>query len=97
MDVYAGVSGLSVGLEQAKVSKSQWVIEYVSEAARAFKKNHPDCEVMLEDCNTVLRHALKEHTHVKKWKILTKGEVELLAGGPPCQGFSIMNKFNNRE
>ena len=97
MDVYAGVGGLSVGLEQAGVAKTRWAIEYVPEAARAFKKNHRDCEVMLDDCNTILRHALKGHTHVKRWKIPTKGEVELLVGGPPCQGFSIMNKFNERE
>lgn len=26
-----------------------------------------------------------------------KGEVELLCGGPPCQGFSGMNRFNSRQ
>ena len=26
-----------------------------------------------------------------------KGEVELLCGGPPCQGFSGMNRFNTGE
>ena len=26
-----------------------------------------------------------------------RGEVELLCGGPPCQGFSGMNRFNSRE
>ena len=26
-----------------------------------------------------------------------KGEIDLLCGGPPCQGFSIMNNFNDRE
>ena len=26
-----------------------------------------------------------------------KGDVELLCGGPPCQGFSGMNRFNSRE
>lgn len=26
-----------------------------------------------------------------------KGEVELLCGGPPCQGFSGMNRFNLRQ
>jgi DNA (cytosine-5)-methyltransferase 1 len=30
-------------------------------------------------------------------KLPQKGEVELLCGGPPCQGFSGMNRFNTGE
>lgn len=30
-------------------------------------------------------------------RLPAKGEVELLCGGPPCQGFSGMNRFNSRE
>ena len=26
-----------------------------------------------------------------------KGDIDLLCGGPPCQGFSGMNRFNARE
>ena len=26
-----------------------------------------------------------------------KGDVEMLCGGPPCQGFSGMNRFNSRD
>lgn len=30
-------------------------------------------------------------------KLPRKGEVELLCGGPPCQGFSGMNRFSSGE
>ena len=30
-------------------------------------------------------------------KMPKKGEVDLLCGGPPCQGFSGMNRFNSGE
>nr|CAD7207530.1 unnamed protein product [Timema douglasi] len=33
----------------------------------------------------------------KGQKLPQKGEVELLCGGPPCQGFSGMNRFNSRQ
>ena len=98
MDVFAGVGGLSVGLEQAKVAEAKWAIEFVKEAASAFKVNHPNCEVMLEDCNVILEKVLSGKTlHRKKIKMPMRGEVEMLCGGPPCQGFSMMNRFNERE
>ena len=30
-------------------------------------------------------------------KLPIKGDIELMCGGPPCQGFSGMNRFNSRE
>ena len=38
-----------------------------------------------------------EKTDVLGQKLPQKGDVELLCGGPPCQGFSGMNRFNSRE
>ena len=38
-----------------------------------------------------------ETTNSMGQKLPQKGEVELLCGGPPCQGFSGMNRFNSRE
>ena len=102
MDVFAGVGGLSIGLEQAGVAEAKWAIEYVKDAANAFKvlsshgnriqtfllqnltipffqANHQKCRVMLEDCNTVLRHALKGSNHLRKTRIPKKG---------PCSHFT---------
>lgn len=36
-------------------------------------------------------------TNERGQRLPRKGEVELLCGGPPCQGFSGMNRFNSRE
>ena len=36
-------------------------------------------------------------TNSKGQRLPRKGEVDLLCGGPPCQGFSGMNRFNSRE
>ena len=38
-----------------------------------------------------------EKTNDKGQLLPCKGEVELLCGGPPCQGFSGMNRFNSRQ
>ena len=36
-------------------------------------------------------------TNSRGQRLPCKGEVDLLCGGPPCQGFSGMNRFNSRE
>ncbi|KAJ8369806.1 hypothetical protein SKAU_G00098340 [Synaphobranchus kaupii] len=37
-----------------------------------------------------------EQTNSLGQKLPQKGDVEMLCGGPPCQGFSGMNRFNSR-
>ncbi|KAF5294330.1 hypothetical protein FQR65_LT10783 [Abscondita terminalis] len=93
MDVFAGCGGLSEGLHQAKIAETKWAIEKEPSAARAFKLNNPDSIVYTDDCNELLRLAMSE-TEVHNKMLPKKGEVELLVGGPPCQGFSGMNRFN---
>ena len=38
-----------------------------------------------------------ETTSARGQKLPIKGDIELMCGGPPCQGFSGMNRFNSRE
>lgn len=38
-----------------------------------------------------------EKTDSRGQKLPVKGDIELMCGGPPCQGFSGMNRFNSRE
>lgn len=98
LDVFAGCGGLSNGMEQSGVAKSKWAIENFEPAARAFQLNHPDCSVIIDDCNAILERAIDGHLATPDGlPIPQKGEVELLCGGPPCQGFSTMNIFNERE
>ncbi|KFO14060.1 DNA (cytosine-5)-methyltransferase 1, partial [Balearica regulorum gibbericeps] len=80
LDVFSGCGGLSEGFHQAGVSETLWAIEMWEPAAQAFRLNNPSTTVFTEDCN----------------KLPQKGDVEMLCGGPPCQGFSGMNRFNSR-
>ncbi|CAI9739711.1 DNA (cytosine-5)-methyltransferase 1-like [Octopus vulgaris] len=98
LDVFAGCGGLSEGLHQAGIAKSHWAIEKMEMAAQAFRLNNPGCTVFTDDCNLLLQLAMKGIEKTSKGqKLPKKGEVELLCGGPPCQGFSGMNRFNYRD
>ncbi|KAM3965336.1 DNA cytosine-5 methyltransferase [Aphomia sociella] len=98
LDVFAGCGGLSDGLHQAGIAECKWAIENLEAAAHAYSLNNKNCIVFNEDCNALLKDAIDGVTHSRGGlRLPMQGEVELLCGGPPCQGFSGMNRFNSRE
>ncbi|XP_060107963.1 DNA (cytosine-5)-methyltransferase 1 [Heteronotia binoei] len=97
LDVFSGCGGLSEGFHQAEVSETLWAIEMWEPAAQAFRLNNPGTTVFTEDCNVLLKLVMSgEKTNSLGQKLPQKGDVEMLCGGPPCQGFSGMNRFNSR-
>lgn len=98
LDIFAGCGGLSEGLHQSGVAECKWAVENVEAAAHAYSLNNRSCTVYNEDCNALLQDVMSGATHSKGGlRLPMQGEVELLCGGPPCQGFSGMNRFNSRE
>ena len=99
LDIFAGCGGLSLGLHQAGVVDTKWAIEAHEPAAKAFKANNATTEVFTEDCNMLLKIIIDAEAEGKEpfyqgRRLPQKGQVEMLCGGPPCQGFSGMNRFN---
>lgn len=82
VDLFAGAGGLSCGLGLAGFH-TVLANELVPQYAETFKLNHPDTNVVVGDIRNVSEDDLLSKLH------LDKGELDLLAGGPPCQGFSI--------
>jgi len=82
IDLFAGAGGLSCGLEMAGFSPIL-CNEIVPEYANTYKKNHPDTIVIIEDIRKISQHNFFLHNKIEPESI------DLLAGGPPCQGFSV--------
>ncbi|KAL1356188.1 hypothetical protein HN51_008170 [Arachis hypogaea] len=113
LDIFAGCGGLSQGLQQSGITLTKWAIEYEEPAGDAFRANHPEALVFVNNCNVVLRAIMEkcgdtddcisttEATELaaklddKELSSLPMpGQVDFINGGPPCQGFSGMNRFN---
>ena len=98
LDVFAGCGGLSYGLEQSGIANPLWAIEHSEPAARAYQLNNKNTTVILDDCNRVLQQVMEGAKTNSEGKVLPqKGDVELMCGGPPCQGFSRMNRYSDGE
>lgn len=82
VDLFAGAGGLSCGLEQSGF-QPLLANELVAQYAETYKLNHPNTKVVVGDVRQVCELDLLKQLGVKE------GEVDLVAGGPPCQGFSI--------
>jgi len=82
IDLFAGAGGLSCGLEMAGFQPIL-ANELVSAYAKTYQHNHPDTDLIVGDVRQVRSSNIRERLGFKE------GEVDLLAGGPPCQGFSI--------
>lgn len=87
IDLFCGCGGLTLGLKQAGFMVVGAVdIDHL--AVETYKANHPRVEVWEESICTLTTQRVKRKLNLKK------GELDLLAGCPPCQGFSTMQTLN---
>lgn len=87
IDLFCGAGGLSLGLQQAGF-EVVGAVEILPIAAETYKKNHPNVDLQTSDIRNLDPEDLME-----KWG-LQKGELDLIAGCPPCQGFSSIRTRN---
>ena len=82
IDLFAGAGGLSEGLREAGFN-SLYANEIKKSYSETYAANHQS--TIIERCDIRKVDAYS----VRKLLNLKRGELELIAGGPPCQGYSI--------
>ncbi|MDR1206725.1 MAG: DNA cytosine methyltransferase [Peptococcaceae bacterium] len=82
IDLFAGAGGLSEGLTEAGFH-GLLANEIIPEYAQTYSKNHPGTKVLTADVKTLDPTQILNELHIER------EELDLIAGGPPCQGFSI--------
>jgi DNA (cytosine-5)-methyltransferase 1 len=87
IDLFSGCGGLSLGLKKAGF-KVLAAVELDELAAETYSKNLRKTHVLRTDIRRISPSALMKLCGLKQ------GELDLLAGCPPCQGFSTLRTLN---
>lgn len=83
IDLFAGAGGLSLGFQQNGNFKVIGVIENNKSALKTYLENHNDKSILVD--SDIRKIDFTEY----KEKV---GQVDVIIGGPPCQGFSNANR-----
>lgn len=81
VDLFAGAGGLSLGFQQTQKYDIKVAYENSPYMQETYRKNHPGVDVRDDVCKA-------DYTEIQK----KYGKIDIVIGGPPCQGFSNANR-----
>ena len=85
LDLFCGAGGFSYGMHRNNHFKTVVAVDFNEKAAATFKKNMHDAEVIIGDItDSKVRSQTINAARNRK--------VNMIIGGPPCQGFSMKGK-----
>lgn len=90
-DLFCGTGGFSKGFEKAENAAYQTLlgVDILPVSVRTFNLNHPKALAITGDIRRLHCSDLQERLE------LEPGELDLIIGGPPCQGFSSIRPFRS--
>lgn len=87
VDLFSGAGGLGLGFEKAGF-KNLFAVEYDESAANTYKLNFPKNKLIVSDIRDITDTQLKEYSNNE--------DVDVIIGGPPCQGFSMAGEIGRK-
>ncbi len=85
LDLFCGAGGLSYGMEKNSHFKTIIALDNDPTVAETFRKNMPNSEVIIGDITNI---KVKEELINKS----RRNHINMIVGGPPCQGYSNKGK-----
>lgn len=85
LDLFCGAGGLSWGMDKNPFFKTVVALDFDEKAAETFRRNMPYAEVIVGD---ITDKAVKDNIV----QLSRKSGVNMIVGGPPCQGYSMKGK-----
>ena len=84
VDLFAGAGGLSLGFVQTGKYEIKVAFEWEPHMQATYHHNHPNVELQGDVCGADYADIQRRH-----------GAIDVVIGGPPCQGFSNANRQKN--
>lgn len=91
MDLFCGTGGFSKGFENTGAFEVVYGIDVLPLSVETFRLNHPTAVGVVQDIREVRLSDVKQMTGLRR------GKVDVIVGGPPCQGFSSIRPFRSTE
>ena len=85
LDLFSGAGGFSYGMEKNPHFRTAVALDWNLNALRTFKHNMPNTEVVNGDITS-------QDIKNKIIRLSKEKKVNMIIGGPPCQGFSLKGK-----
>ena len=85
IDLFCGCGGFSLGFRQAGINIA-YGIDNWKDATVTYKHNFPSAVISNADITNIRGNDILESTG------LSEKEIDVIIGGPPCQGFSLSGK-----
>ncbi|PWY97859.1 S-adenosyl-L-methionine-dependent methyltransferase [Testicularia cyperi] len=97
LELFSGAGGLSIGLALCGACETKCVVDLDAACIKTFRSHHPHAKIHTMDVGAALQHAVSGRTGPEGRSFPRPGQIDVVAGGPPCQGFSFINRHAPRE
>lgn len=84
VDLFSGAGGLSLGFLQTRKYDIKVAFENNPNMQETYRRNHLNVDVRGDVCEADYEEIQKQY-----------GNIDVVIGGPPCQGFSNANRQKN--
>ncbi|NBD15547.1 MAG: DNA (cytosine-5-)-methyltransferase [Cyanobacteria bacterium] len=88
IDLFSGAGGMSCGLEMAGF-QCLLGVDHDAIAIETFQINHQNAKTIIGDLREISIEKIQEAVGYQK--------IDLICGGPPCQGFSTIGQNNHQD
>ena len=109
MSVFAGAGCMDAGLDAAFQGSLEFIsaVEFSPAACHTHSINFPNCQVHCADGSVLLERAIRREQGEMLQPLRINGqvipdlprpgEIDFICGGPPCPGFSGMNRYKTSD